>query len=57
MSTSVTLYHARDTKGTHFFATTNPEEKVTSLYVKKGTFKDNKAPASITVTIEASTEG
>lgn len=44
-----TLKLDRDTKGTFVFKNDEPDAPIPSLYIKKGAFKDNEAPKSITV--------
>lgn len=40
MEIRVLLNWKKDTKGTHVFEAADPKAPVTSLYVKKGTFKE-----------------
>ncbi len=49
----VDLHHERDTKGTHVFSTTATDAKITNIYVKKGTFEGDQAPATVTLTVTA----
>lgn len=53
---TVNLPYVRSTKGTHLFATQDPSEVVTSLYVKKSAFKVGQVPFEISVTVVSEDE-
>ena len=51
MNFIVTLNFVRSTKGTHLYATTDPNALVTNVYVKKSFA--NEPPATITLSVSA----